>query len=266
MINQNKRVTGGPTEIEHLILTGFKWTALALTVIFALAFLVSTIRVVVSAVTPSQTLEEEVVEEKPPARTLERYIALPPDPNGATGTSDLPAAVFTSMPEAQRKEVYQALYDRIRQLGGEFDLIGDENTLVTVVNGAIATLDGTNYEDRGTHAYVYLVELIELAEALGARRAADDPTVPATLSLEVLAKGLATDLRAAKDRRAERAVPPRPAPQAATPAAPVTTLADRLFLTLAFAVAALLSGTVWALLSFIAQGKTYWIVQQGGKG
>ncbi|MGF1457073.1 MAG: hypothetical protein ACFB6R_17050 [Alphaproteobacteria bacterium] len=257
MMSQNSgtRSTGGASELEQFMLNGFKWGALGLTGIFATGVLAMVLSMISAAL--DAALAPVPVPPVPENRPLERYIDARPRLEESPGLPDLPRPVFTSMPEATRKSAYQSLYNRVLETGKGYEIIDDEDRLITLVNGAITELDSANHPVKGTYAYVYLAELTTLADELGARVKAEDPKIPDWLSLEVLAQGLADDLRQARDARVNEGITlAAPGPDGAD----TLRFADQIYITLILVAGMMLSAGLWGLLTFLAQGKTYWIV------
>lgn len=257
MLSQNagSRTTGGPSELEQFMLNGFKWAALGLTGLFATGVLAMVLSMVSAAL--DAALAPAPQPPAPESRPLERYLENPPQPEDAASLPDLPRPVFTSMPEATRKSAYQSLYNRILETGKAYDIVENEDQLITLVNGAITELDSANHPVKGTYAYVYLAELTQLAEELGVRVKTEDPQVPDWMSLETLAQGLADDLRDVRDERTQAGITLTAQPAAPDPGLSV---ADQVYITLLLLVGLMLSAGLWGLLTFVAQGKTYWIV------
>ncbi len=152
-------------------------------------------------------------------------------------------AIFTYAPEDTREAAYQDLYNRVLDTARRYDMLSDPQALVDTVNGAIKEFDLSDHPDDGTFAYVYLTRLNALAETLAARR--NTGTVPETVGLESVAEWLRAEVREAMLREA-------------APASGRSLLADRGALAFLCAIVFLVSSTVWAVLTAIAQGRAVW--------
>ncbi len=239
--------------VEWALLTGFKWATLGLSVTAGLAMIAVLILTLVEGLSGGSARTGNL-----DGLTLDHYVDTRAGSAPAIATNGIPASVqlsgpvFTDVPEEARQRAYQALYDRALQIGQRFEILKEPDALVKTVNGALKEFDRADHPSDGTYAYVFLTKLNMLADELALNRNRTLPGGAALPGLEEVAVWLTDDVRLAMRAQAPTGGFARPS------------LNDRLQLAFWLGATFLLGIAVWGLLAFIAQGRTYWIVQNGG--